>query len=297
MEKDTHTHTYTQQEVSQLVATEINDNGFSTIKDFFSQKELASFEECVVDLFLLQAQKIGEYRKEAIRIQQSSLSNFERFCSIYEMMELNDKEALYQVQKFLTSSPQARALFNDKFLALTGSILGSKKNSVLIDGPALFVNRPNTERLLYKWHSEAHYYPKRRRFLNIWLPLFDTKSKDNGTMSFKVAAHKRDFPFTDYQGYNKDTQNKSNYFTQYEIPANLLNEYKEHWCEVSPRDLIIFHKNMPHTSNQNISKKYSVAVVARVWDPTDDLTLSGSIAATPYGGNVGRPNLVVDLLD
>jgi ectoine hydroxylase-related dioxygenase (phytanoyl-CoA dioxygenase family) len=256
-----------------------------------------AFEECVVDLFVLQAQKIGEYRNDAIRIQQSSLSNFEKFCSIYEMMELNDKEALYQVQKFLTSSPQARALFNDNFLALTNSILGSKKNSILIDGPALFVNRPNTERLLYKWHSEAHYYPKRRRFLNIWLPLFDTKSKDNGTMSFKVAAHKRDFPFTDYQGYNKDTQNKSNYFIQYEIPANLLNEYKEHWCEVNPRDLIIFHKNMPHTSNQNISKKYSVAVVARVWDPTDDLTLSGSIVATPYGGNVGRPNLVVDLLD
>jgi hypothetical protein len=54
---------------------------------------------------------------------------------------------------------------------------------------------------------------------------------------------------------------------------------------------------MVHTSNQNFSKRYSVAVVARVWDPTDDLTLSGSIAATPYGGNVGRPNLVVDLLD
>ncbi len=101
------------------------------------------------------------------------------------MMELNDTDALYPLPspKFfniLTS----RALFNDKFLALTSSILGSKKNSVLIDGPALFVNRPNTERLLYKWHSEAHYYPKRRRFLNIWLQLFDTKSKDNGSMSF-----------------------------------------------------------------------------------------------------------------
>ena len=59
--------------------------------------------------------------------------------------------------------------------------------------------------------------------------------------------------------------------------------------------MIIFHKNIPHTSNQNISKKYSVAVVARVWDPTDDLTLSGSIAATPYGGNIGRSDLVVKL--
>lgn len=284
-------------ELSQLVAAEINENGYSTIKDFFNQKELMAFEECVVDLFLLQAQKISEYRSEALRIEKSELSNFEKFCSIYEMMEQNDKEALYQVQKFLTSSPQARALLNDKLLALTGSILGSKKNRTLIDGPALFVNRPNTERLLYKWHSEAHYYPKRRRFLNIWLPLFDKKTKENGTMSFKEGSHRRDFPFSDYQGYNKDTQSKSNFFTQYEIPSNLLTEYKEHWCVVNPSDLVIFHKNMVHTSNQNFSKNYSIAVVARIWDPTDDLTLSGSIAATPYGGNIGRPNLMVDLLE
>jgi hypothetical protein len=52
---------------------------------------------------------------------------------------------------------------------------------------------------------------------------------------------------------------------------------------------------MVHTSNQNFSEQYFVAVVARVLDPTDDLTLSGSIAGTPYGRNIGRPNLIVDL--
>ena len=276
---------------------EISNFGFASIKDFFSSGELNNFETVVVDLYLLQAKKIGEYRSKAIEIEKSNISNFEKFSAIYEMMEQNDKEALYQVQKYLTSSVGARALFNERFIKLTMELLGSESNSVLIDGPALFVNRPNTERLLYKWHSEAHYYPKRRRFLNIWLPLFDNKSKTNGTMSFREKGHLRDFPFSDYQGYNKDTHNKSNYFIQYEIPLNLLKDYKEHWCEVNRRDLVIFHKNLPHTSNQNTSQKYSVAVVARVWDPTDDLTISGSIAATPYGGNIGRPNLVVDLLD
>ncbi len=194
----------------------INDVGFTILKDFFTQDELAAFETCVVELFLLQAEKIGEYRSESLKLQNSNITNFEKFCIIYEMMEQNDKEALYQVQKFLTSSPTARILFNERFLNLTGSLLNSKKNRLLIDGPALFVNRPNTERLLYKWHSEAHYYPKRRRFLNIWLPLFKNKSKSNGTMSFKVKSHEKDFPFIDYQGYNKDTQNKPNHFIQYE---------------------------------------------------------------------------------
>jgi len=280
-----------------MAKKEIDEIGFTTIKNFFTIEDLDNFERVVVDLYLLQSKKIGDYRYQAIDIENSKMSNFEKFSAISEMMEQDDKEALYQVQKYLTSSAGARALFNERFNNLTTCILGSQKNSVLIDGPALFVNRPNTERLLYKWHSEAHYYPKRRRFLNIWLPLFDNKSRANGTMSFKEKSHLRDFPFSDYQGYNKNTQNKSHYFTQYEIPSNLLKDYKEHWCEVSPRDLIIFNKNMVHTSNQNTSNKYSVAVVARVWDPSDDLTISGSMQATPYGGNVGRPNLVVDPLD
>ena len=241
--------------------------------------------------------KIGEYRSKSLELQRSNITNFEKFCAIYEIMEQNDKEALYQVQKFLTSSPTARMLFNESFLSLTGSLLNSNKNRLLVDGPALFVNRPRTERLLYKWHSEAHYYPKRRRFLNIWLPLFDNKSQSNGTMSFKARSHKRDFHFVEYQGYNKDTQNKSNHFIQYEIPSNFLENYEEYYCKTSPGDLVIFHKNLVHTSNHNTSDKYSVAVVARVWDPSDDLTLSGSLAATPYGGNIGRPNLVVNPLD
>lgn len=274
---------------------QIAEVGHVTLPGFFSAAELSAFEACVVDLFLLQAQKIGEYRDRALALRaDDGRSNREKFCAIYEMMEMDDKEALYQVQKFLTSSPAARALFNARFLALTGELLGTAPNCLLVDGPALFVNRPNTQRLLYKWHSEAHYYPKRRRFLNVWLPLFDRKTRHNGTMSFKQCSHKVDFPFAEYQGYNKDSHNKANHFIQYEIPPNLLGGYSEHWCETNPGDLVVFHRSLVHTSNQNLSDDYSVAVVARVWDPSDDLTLSGSMAATPYGGNIGRPNLVVN---
>jgi len=110
------------------IKQDIEIDGFSVIKDFFSQEELAKFEACIVDLFLLQAQKIGEYREEAFDIKSSQKTNFEKFSAIYEMMEKEDKEALYQVQKFFTSSQIARALFNEKFISLTGSLLGSEKN-------------------------------------------------------------------------------------------------------------------------------------------------------------------------
>ena len=59
-------------------------------------------------------------------------------------------------------------------------------------------------------------------------------------------------------------------------------------------DVVLFDRNLLHTSNPNTTDRYSFAVVARVWDPSDDLTLSGNLAATPYSGNdVGRADLVV----
>ena len=241
----------------------------------------------------MQAQKIGDYRDKAIEIEQSNLTNSEKLSFICEMMEKEDKEALYQIQKYISYSPTAKSLFNNVFYTLMGDILGSNINRILLDGPALFINRPNTDRLLYKWHSEAHYYPKRRRFINIWLPLFDAKTKDNGTMSFKMGSHLKNFPFSDYQGYDKKSEGKSNHFIQYEIPSEFVASFDEHWCEVIPGDLVVFHKNLVHTSNTNHSDKYSFAVVARIWDPTDDLTLSGEMQAKPYGGNIGRANLIV----
>ena len=277
----------------QLHAGELLADGFTTITNFFAIELLEKIEKCIVDLYLMQAQKIGEYQATIKHISNLQQANFDTFSKIYELMETEDKEALYQVQKFFPSSPTMRGLFDDKFLNLVRNLLKSSSNTLLIDGPALFVNRPNTERLLYKWHSEAHYYPKRRRFLNIWLPLFDNKSKQSGTMSFKIASHKTDFPFSDYQGFNRNSQNLANYFVQYEIPSNFLDKFEEHWCETKRGDLVIFDRNLVHRSNLNLSDSYSVALVARVWDPTDDLTLSGDIAATPYGGNIGRSNLSV----
>jgi hypothetical protein len=272
----------------------LNEFGWYSIEKFFSTNDLLFFEEAVLALLILQGKKIGEYRHHVADIERSNSSNFEKFQQIYELMESDDKEALYQVQKFLTSSIDARSIFNPQFIELMAGILGSSTKNLLVDGPALFVNRPRTERLLYKWHSEQHYYPKRRKFLNVWIPLFEKKSELNGTMSFREKTHLRDFPFADYQGYDKDSVDKSNYFIQYEIPENFLLDYKEHFCIAEPGDLYVFHKNLVHRSNTNTSNKYSVAIVARVWDPSDDLTLSGSMQATPYGGNISRPNLLVD---
>ena len=271
-------------------------DGYIEFDSFFEENSLSRLEKLVTSFYITQAQKIGDYRDltESLIIDDSK-SDYERLSAIHEAMERDDKEALYQVQMFLPSSQSVRKIFNSELLDLCASTMKiSDTDSLLIDGPGLFVNRPNTERLLYKWHSEAHYYPKRRTFLNIWFPIFHDKSKTNGTMSFKVGSHKTDFPFAEYIGFNKDTENKANHFKQYDIPANLVSGYTEHFCEIKRGGLVLFDRRLVHRSNDNTSENYSFAIVARIWDPSNDLTLSGSISTTPYGGDIGRSNLIVN---
>jgi hypothetical protein len=272
---------------------QLEESGHTSLKKYFQSSDLQVVEEALLNLFALQALKIGDVREEALIVLNQGKDNFEKFCKIYELLEKDDKEALYQVQKFLPSSMGARSIFSESLMTLCASILGSDTRRLLVDGPAIFINRPNTDRLLYRWHSEVHYYPKRRKFLNVWIPLFVPKTKSNGTMSFKEGSHKHSFPFVEYQGYTSKSEKKNSFF-QLEIPPNFLTDFSEHWCVADPGDLIIFDKNLAHTSNSNTSTSYSAALVARVWDPSEDLTLSGDVAGTPYGGNIGRQNLVVN---
>ena len=172
----------------------------------------------------------------------------------------------------------------------------SKNVPILVDGPGMFINRPKTKRLLYKWHSESHYYPKRRNFLNIWFPIFTDRSEKNGTMYIKEKSHLiEDLPFNEYQGFDKKTEGAKNHFIQYEIPENFVKKLKTYKANVKLGDMLIFNRKSVHTSSENYSKNYAFAAVFRIWDMSKDLTLSGDLRVAPYRdvGN-GRPNLFVE---
>ena len=262
-----------------------DNDGFLIIRN--AVQHIDRIEEIVTKLYRVQAFKIKEYAH--MLHPECTLPE------ICEAMESNDKEALYQVQKLIPVAINLRSIIDTMNIFVNPCEISFKDEDLwLMDGPGLFINRPHTDRLLYKWHSEQHYYPKRRNFLNVWFPLFTDKTKENGTMSFKVGSHKKVYPFSEYRGYGKDTENKPNHFVQYEIPDNFHAEFEEYHCESRRGEMVVFHSNLIHRSNPNLSDHYSFAMVARIWNPADDLTLSGTFAATPYGNDIGRADLIVN---
>ena len=276
-----------------------NNSGICVLKNILEKKALDIFYTNLLDITFFHLRKIKENKKSITKIYNSSLSIGDKLSKILELNESNDKEALYQLQKLYSSSNELRNIIGTKILMdeFRKLLKLNKNHPLLIDGPGIFINRPNTKRLLYKWHSESHYYPKRRNFLNIWFSIFFDKNEKNGTMFIKEKSHLlNDLPFNEYQGYDKSSENKKNHFTQYEVPENFVKHLKTFKSNLNVGDLLVFHRKSVHTSTPNLSKKYSFAVVFRVWDISKDLTISGNLGVSPYRdvGN-GRPNLEVDI--
>ena len=275
------------------------ETGICVLKNILEKKTLDIFYTTLLDITFFHLRKIKENKKSITKIYNSSLSIGDKLSKILELNESNDKEALYQLQKLYSSSNELRNIIGTKILMneFRKLLELNKNHPLLIDGPGIFINRPKTKRLLYKWHSESHYYPKRRNFLNIWFPIFFNKNEKNGTMFIKEKSHLlNDLPFNEYQGYDKSSEYKKNHFTQYEVPENFVKHLKTFKSNLNVGDLLVFHRKSIHTSTPNLSKKYSFAVVFRVWDMSKDLTISGNLGVSPYRdvGN-GRPNLEVDI--
>ncbi len=273
--------------MKQSLNQEINELGFIGLTNFFDSLQIDRVQEAIFAVYLDQYNKLDNYPEF-----KTSGSIFEDMNFIVSTLEENDKEALYQVQKLLPQSAQIHSFFTDQQIKLFADLLGVKETSVLVNGPGLFINKPGSVRLLYKYHNEAHYYPKRRNFLNLWLPIFHNKTKDNGAMRLKLKSHlMEDIGFNEYTGYDKISENKKNHFVQYEVPEVFHANYQEFVCEYNLGDLVIFKRNLLHTSNANITEKPSYALVYRIWENSMDLTLSGDFAIRPYSGSDGAPNI------
>lgn len=276
---------------------EFKERGFVEIPAFFDSKELDGFERALSHLYVMQARKIRDYREWVDDLLQDDVRPAALVSAICSKMEARDKPGLYQIQKMLPRSQWLRSLYMGNFLEFCAGLLDAHPHSLLVDGPALFVNQPKVDRLLYRWHSESLFYPKRRRFLNIWHPVFGARGAHNGTMALMPGSHRRVWDcslMSEYSGWTKETEGKADQFVQLEIPENFLTDYSRHECEVPRGGVVIFDRNLVHTSSPNTSDEAAFSIVLRVWAPDDDLTLSGDMEVQPYGGrNLGRAGLVV----
>lgn len=257
-------------------------DGFVVLRGVVPTYLRCDLQDAMAACYGIQARKIA-----ALRPLLGTGATPEALERTVTLLEEHDQEAGYQALSLVGRSQGGRRWAAwDGWGALAEELLSVQPSFAFVLASS-FVNLPGSERLLYRWHCEAHYYPKRRRFLNCWTPLFRAKHAGNGTMALARGSHLlADLPFAEYQSGPR-------HFRQYEIPESAVAGCERVDIAAEPGDLVVFHPRTVHSSSPNRSREPSFAAVTRVFDVRDDLTLSGDMAATPYGGDYGRAGMDV----
>lgn len=255
----------------------LNDKGYTIYRNFLSEDELSKWEDAIRSLFHYQALKLGFYSHDMDELliffeSKSKVAGYQ--CALQCESSLGGKQ--------FVSLPKFDKLFKD--------ILGSDFLTIL--GPFLLTNIPESKRLIYHWHTEYHFHPKRKNFVNVWIPVFRSKKAGNGTLVLGEATHKKHWEFVEYSGYDKDNLGDKKAYTQYETVIN--EPIDEVVLELDRKDIVIFDGNLLHKSTINKSNDVTYATSIRVFDTSKDPTLSANMIVQPYvGHDIGYPGLIL----
>ena len=201
-------------------------------------------------------------------------------------LEKVDRQASVQAQKLISQSSGILSLtLNNNLMKINSLLLGIDKELLLLEGFGGFVpNIPENVSRLYTYHSEAHWIPLRKKFINCWAPLFRQKQHKTGTMFVKPYSHKKIHEFYEYQGFGENGDKDS--YTQYETPDS--SEFSEVPLLSQPGDIVLFDRNLLHRSEVNEAANVSYLFVNRFFDISKDLTISANLNIRPYSAEANK---------
>ena len=258
--------------------------GVVLIKDLLKQnkdkKNLTSSEVFSSALYF--------YRQTANKISiKTKISDDLKELDYYvKKLEHKDRQANTEALKLISkSSAMMNYSNNDELLKVVSSLLNIKKNNLLLESFGAFVpNIPSNTTRLYTWHSESHWLPYRKNFVNCWAPLFRKKKKYSGTMLLKPFSHKERHLFYEYQGYENKLQSDS--YTQYEIIEE--KKFEEVHINADDGDVVFFNQNLLHKSELNLSSDIGYLYVNRFFNIEKDLTISSNLNLRPYSSESAK---------
>jgi hypothetical protein len=262
--------------------------------DVFTSAELSNICVEFHNRIMLQAYKLSLVEKVTF-LEYGDELNTLSLDKLVIALHSKYKYSIDFVVQELRECPSFYALVNDKFLNISSRLLKCPTSLLKIHFDGILVNIPSAKQRLYRFHSEAHYYPYRKNFLNFWMPVIHNKTSENGAMLLKHSGHLKQYDFNEYSGFDKvegDKLSENDYFYQLEIPASQIADCETLISDLSVGRGLFFHSNLPHSSTLNHSDLPSYALIARVYDYRKDLTLSDKTGIKLYeGGRGGYPGL------
>lgn len=220
--------------------------------------------------------------------------NLESLDEAVGRLDREHPQALRWAQDLISCTPAAGRL-SMALATHAADLLNISPSMLISEGGRWVPSLPGSTRRLYTWHSEASWLPLRRKFVNCWCPLGRAKIPDCGTVYLIPGSHQREpWPFVEFKGFDDNTLEQDNHYTQYQVPEEVIGPYLEKGISAHPGDILFFDRNLLHRSEINASSHATYIWVERFFDLRQDLTLSSNINLRAYSEealHAGHPHL------
>jgi phytanoyl-CoA hydroxylase len=246
-----------------------HENGYLLIKDFYSQAEIAGFQNTLkaliyTSLIKAKAEKPGlnpeDFRGRELH---EGLMELEAINHFY-VADIYDTLAQSVAFKKLTVKDETEVAINQLLGNDEGSPLYTYTCRCRIDPPA-------DNRRTYGWHQEVFYSIPRSRFLQTWAPLVDPSTEQNGTVEVCVGSHK--------QGIAPQSWNEiKGRALQIIVDEQVTQRYEKKKILMPVGDLMIFDFKLFHRSGDNSSDRVRYSLVGMYHDATNPEFYSANVS-------------------
>lgn len=226
-----------------------NEQGFIVKKDFFSSDEISQFNIKLTQIINYYLMKNNLHSSNPLHdgfIQLDKL-NHTNIHMIYNIIRNSD------ALSYLTNS--------QKVFDTAKGLIGNKADSPLYNMYHISrMDPPSDIRFLYKWHQESFYTIPNTNSIQLWAPLVEKSTKENGTIDVLVGSHKKEIAHRIEKVPNGHEQ-------KYLRDDDIKEKFELLKIELNPRDALFFHPYLIHKSNNNIGDSVRYSLVSHYLDP------------------------------
>ncbi len=231
------------------------ENGFVILKSAISDDNLKNFNEGLEFLLKKECNDLGKTFSDYYNdgFMWLDKNNHDKIHKIYNTLRNSDLLGRISFQKDILSYIKVLMGMND-----IGPLY--KMYNVCRMDP------PNDATFLLNWHQESYSTIPHTSSIQMWCPLINRNDKHNGSIEVLVGSHKKEIPHYLVRLTDDD-------YLSYYLPESSIenfHDFNKITVEINPGDVLLFHPNLIHKSNNNNSRNVRYTLTTHFIDPNDE---------------------------
>ena len=231
------------------------ENGFIILKSVITDNNLKHFNEGLELLLKKECNDLGK-----------TFSDY--YNDGFMWLDKNNHDKIHNIYNVLRNSDLlSRISFQENILSSIKVLMGKKDNESLYKMYHICrMDPPKDAKFLLNWHQESYSTIPHTNSIQMWCPLINRNDKKNGSIDVLVGSHKKEIPHYLERLTDDD-------YLSYSLPESSIenfHDFNKITVEINPGDVLLFHPNLIHKSNNNYSSNVRYTLTTHFIDPHDE---------------------------